>query len=128
MDIRSKLISGIVASFCLATQVMAQTSAFSQPHARILGAADESMSVTLSGNVHPLVTTTAEGDSKPIDESTPMEHMILHLKGDAAQDAQLAQLLAEQKDPKSPLYHRYLTPQDFGVSPNLAPPPPISRK
>jgi subtilase family serine protease len=41
--------------------------------------------------------------------------MVLLLKGDANQEAALAQLIAAQNDPKSPLYHHYLTPQEFGA-------------
>ncbi len=39
--------------------------------------------------------------------------MILHLNGDATQDAQLSQLLVE--DRKSPLYRQYFSPQEFGA-------------
>jgi len=42
-----------------------------------------------------------------------MERLILNLKGDSNQEAQLAQLVAQQNDPKSPLYHKFLSPQEF---------------
>jgi len=115
MHIRSAFISGIVTCLWFAVQAPAQTSALSQPHARIVQSVDESSSVTLLGNVHPLIAAAAASASKPLDDSTPMEHMILHLKADATQEAQLAQLIAQQKDPKSPLYRQYMTPQDFGA-------------
>ena len=44
-----------------------------------------------------------------------MEHIILFLKGDSNQESQLEQLIAQQNNPKSPLYHHYLTPQQFGA-------------
>jgi subtilase family serine protease len=60
--------------------------------------------------MHPLV---AGSPSSPVDDFTPMQHMILYLKGDTTQEAALAQLVAQQHDPKSPLYHQFLSPQNF---------------
>jgi hypothetical protein len=57
--------------------------------ARITKNIDESNLVTISGNVHPLVA--AANSSEAADEGMPMEHMILFLKGDAGQEAQLEQ-------------------------------------
>ena len=96
-------------------QAAGQTPALSRPSARIIQSVDESATVALPGNVHPLAAAaSATGTSIPVDDSTPMKHIILHLKSDSNQEAQLGQLLAQQNDPKSPLYHHYLTPQDFG--------------
>jgi subtilase family serine protease len=48
------------------------------------------------------------------DKSKPMERMILALKLAPESKARLETLLAEQQDPKSPNYHRWLTPRQFG--------------
>jgi subtilase family serine protease len=73
----------------------------------------------LQGNVHPLAAAAA-GTSSPADNGTPMQHMVLYLKGTDAQEALLEQLIEAQSNPKSPQYHQYLTPAQyaaqFGVS------------
>ena len=104
----------ILASLLLAAEAAGQapTTSFAQPHARILQSIDEFTTVTLGGNVHPLAAASV---SQPAEAFTPMEHMVLFLKGDATQEAQLAQLIAQQNDPKSPVYRHFLTPEEFGA-------------
>ncbi len=82
------------------------------PRNRVLDRIDEDRSVTLRGNVHPLASSAV---SQALTTSVPMQHMILHLKSDPSQQAALEQLIAQQHDPKSPLYHQFLSPQDFGA-------------
>ena len=112
MNIIFTSVRPILVSLLLAGCAAAQSPSFAQPHARVLESVSESTRVTFSGNIHPLVA--ASKTSKPADDGLPMEHMILFLKGDATQEAQLAQLIAQQHDPKSSLYHHFLTPQQFG--------------
>src|ERR1051326_3546938 len=45
----------------------------------------------------------------------PMKNMIMLLSVRPDAQAQLDQLLAEQQDPKSPNYHKWLTPAEFGL-------------
>ena len=112
---RLPLLSSIAASVLLITHALAQTAVPSHPSARLFLTIDESSTITLSGNVHPLAANAlAAGASTSAEDSTSMEHMILHLKSDANQESQLATLVAQQNDRTSPLYHHYLTPQDFG--------------
>jgi uncharacterized membrane protein len=108
MRTHQPLLSALAAFFWLATNALAQT----QPEARILQPVDETNLVTLSGNVHPALSAAAV--SAALDPGTPMERMVIHLKASAAQEAQLAQLVADQHDPKSPLFHQFLSPSDFG--------------
>ena len=42
-----------------------------------------------------------------------MEHMVLHLQASAEQEIQLATLIAQQSDAKSPNYRHFLTPIEF---------------
>jgi pseudomonalisin len=112
MNSRDSFFRAMLASLLLAGCAVAQSPTFAQPRARILESVDDTARVSLRGNIHPLVT--ASRMSQPADDGTPMEHMILFLKGDDTQEAQLAQLIAQQHDPKSALYHHYLTPQEFG--------------
>ncbi|HEX4773586.1 MAG TPA: protease pro-enzyme activation domain-containing protein [Bryobacteraceae bacterium] len=44
-----------------------------------------------------------------------MEQMILSLKPDPAQEAALEQLIATQNNPKSPQYHHFLKPAEYGA-------------
>ncbi len=73
---------------------------------------DESNRVP-SGNVHPLAS--AQADAGPADLNLSMERMILSLKLRPRAQARLDKLIAAQHDPKSPLYHHWLTPEQFGA-------------
>ena len=68
--------------------------------------------VVLQGNVNP--HARPEFDVGPTDYSLPMERMILSLRLSPDKQSELEQLLAEQQDPASPNFHRWLTPEEFG--------------
>jgi len=74
---------------------------------------DELQSVTLPGNVHPLAR--AEFDRGPVSGETRLDRMILALKPSASQQSELDALVEAQYDPASPLYHRWLTPAEYGA-------------
>jgi len=76
-------------------------------------AINEADRVTRHENVHPLAR--AEFDRGSADQNMPMDNMILLLSPRASAQAELNTLLADQQDPKSPNFHRWLTPQDFGL-------------
>jgi uncharacterized membrane protein len=118
MKTRTSILAAIFAPIYFAVCLGAQTPTLAHPQARILRDVDDASTVKLAGNVHPAV---AASPSIPVEESTPMEHMILFLKGDAAQEAQLAALLSQQNDPKSSLYHHFLKPQEFAAQFGAAP-------
>ena len=111
--------STLLASLVFCSYAAAQTQSLAIPQAQILQVVDESNSVTLIGNVHPL--TLQATSSAPADLGTPMQHMMLTLQGTAAQEAALEKLIAAQNDPASPLYHQYLTPQSFAAQFGAAP-------
>jgi subtilase family serine protease len=73
---------------------------------------DENDRVVLHGNVHP--KARPEFDAGPTDPSLPMQRTILLLKIAPEKRAELDRLLAEQLDPSSPNFHRWLTPEEFG--------------
>ncbi len=73
---------------------------------------DESSRVTLQGNVHPLARP--EFRIAPASRSLPMERMVLVLPLRKGADAQVEALLAAQGNPKSPLYQKWLTPEQYG--------------
>src|SRR5947209_2494455 len=74
---------------------------------------DDSNRVTRHGNVHPLART--ENDRGAADLEMPMNNLILLFSMRPDAQAQLDQLLAGQQDPQSPNYHKWLSPQEFGL-------------
>ena len=87
---------------------------------RLAGPLDATRVVPLPGHVHP--RARAEFDQGPVDPSTPIPHAVLGLKLTSSQQSDLEQLLAAQRNPASPDYHRWLTPDQFaarfGASPS----------
>ena len=85
---------------------------------RIVVPIDETQAVTLLGNVHPFARS--EFDLGAVSGETRLERMLLQLEPSAAQQAELDALVEAQHDPKSPLFHHWLTPAEysarFGVS------------
>jgi uncharacterized protein (TIGR03437 family) len=79
---------------------------------RITQAVDDTKLVTFQGNTHPLART--EYDQGAVPRDLPMERMLLLLSRGPEQEAALQQLLAEQQDPNSANYRRWLTPAQFG--------------
>ncbi len=65
--------------------------------------------------------TSIENDRGPLDSSRIIGGMSLVFRRSAAQSADLTKLLAEQRDPSSPGYHAWLTPDSyadrFGLTP-----------
>jgi len=74
---------------------------------------DERDRVVLHDNVNPLAQPQFEIGRT--DFNLPMERMIFSLRLRAGAQAELERLLAQQHDPASPLYHHWLTPEEFGA-------------
>jgi len=89
-------------------------SAFAQtvPQARVMQSVRNDKLATLRGNVHPMAR--ASNDRGELPATQPVTRMTLVLQRSATQETALQQLLSEQQDPKSPNYHAWLTPQQFG--------------
>jgi len=115
---RRRSIAVSVAIF-LAAFLSSVSHASAQPADRLRAAIDNSRTVPLPGNRHPLARP--EYDLGTVAPETRLDRMILVLQSDAAQQQALAALLDAQKDPQSPLYHQWLTPETFadrfGASP-----------
>lgn len=97
----------------VAGSMAAQTPAAARPQARIHKAAVDLDSIHLAGNVHPEVRKAIT--SSALDPDTLLDHLVLHLQASPSQEAELDALLAQQGDPTSPNYHRFLSPQEFGA-------------
>jgi subtilase family serine protease len=85
---------------------------FMQPRDRITSFIDDDQRVTLRGNVHPLAA--ARYDAGVVAPDFPMQHMLLTLLPDAAQQEALNQLVDAQHNPESAYYHQWLTPEQYG--------------
>ncbi len=77
---------------------------------RVVNDADR---MQLRGNTHPLAR--AEFDRGAADISAPMNNMVLSLSVRSGAQAELQTLLAQQQDPHSPNFHKFLTPEQFGA-------------
>jgi len=119
--IRNFLLLSAVTLLVAAPRGVGQTQASSQSAlaqvpavpARITQAIDETQLVRLKGNVHPLAR--AEFDQGPVSSATPMKRMMLLLQRSPEQETALEQFMAEQMSKESPNFHKWLTPEQFGV-------------
>ncbi|MGA2002498.1 MAG: protease pro-enzyme activation domain-containing protein [Terriglobales bacterium] len=92
-------------------------SAASKP--MITGAIDESQLVTLSGNTTP-AALQPQNDRGPVANSLVFDHLLLILKPAPETEAQLERLIDEMHNQKSPEFHHWLTPSQFGERFGLA--------
>ena len=109
---RRRIISG-----CLLVLTLSLAHALGAED-RITLAVDDSRRAALPGSVTPHIQSGT--DLGPVDPSMALPYVTLVLKPSSSQQADLDQLLAQQQDPSSPNYHRWLTPEQyadcFGVS------------
>ena len=74
---------------------------------------DESRTVTLAGNVHPLAR--AQFDRGAAESNLALKQMVLVLQSSPEQQSELDALTTAQQDPHSPQYRQWLTPAEFGA-------------
>jgi uncharacterized protein (TIGR03437 family) len=81
---------------------------------------DAARIVRLNGNLRPMMLR--QNDEGRVDAALRLPAMTLLLRSSASQQADLRQLLADQRNPSSALYHHWLTPEEFadqfGISPH----------
>jgi hypothetical protein len=110
---RNRSCAAMVAVVCLSLSVRGiATAQTAGPQARVAAAVRNDQLVTLRGNVHPMAR--AANDRGPLPDQRPVTKIRMLLQRSAAQESALQQLMAQQLDPKSPNYHAWLTPQQFG--------------
>lgn len=63
-----------------------------------------------------LLSAQPRYDQGPVEPSFALRAITLLLKPTPKQQADLDRLLAEQQDPASPNYHRWLTPEEYAAS------------
>jgi hypothetical protein len=86
---------------------------------RIAGPIAVSPVVWLEGNRRPVFQPG--NDQGPVADSFKLENINLIFKPTEEQQASLATLLDQLQDPSSPLYHHWLTPEQFADNFGLSP-------
>src|SRR5450759_1499246 len=115
----SKLSPGKLSTLILCILILS-TPSFAAAPDRITGPIVSSQTVTLPAGVH--FKAQPQFDQGPVDPSFPLSYMTRRTVPSASQQRAISRLLAQQQDPRSPLYHKWLTPEQyadrFGLSPN----------
>ncbi len=78
---------------------------------RVTRPVDAAHTQVIAGTVHPLALP--KSDQGPVDDGMPMGFVVLLFKPSAVQQAGLDSLLASQQNPASPLFHKWLTPEEY---------------
>ena len=103
----------------LATSIgFARIAAAAAPD-RVTRPVDATQTVTLNGNLAP--QAQPQFDRGSVDDGMPMNYMVLLVQPSASQQADLEHLLANQQNPSSPFYRRWLSPEEFGNRFGLSP-------
>jgi hypothetical protein len=84
----------------------------SQSASRITQPIDDSRSVTLKGNVHPLAQPRYDQGAVP--DSFPAGRMLVLLQRSPEREAALRQFIHDAHTPGSPSYHKWLKPEQLG--------------
>ncbi len=96
-----------------AVLVISFASAAQPPSPRIRGPIEARPSVSLPGSVDPHIRDAEDLGPLPADVTIP--GITLVLSRSPQQQAALDQLLVEQTNPSSPLFHQWLTPDQFAT-------------
>ena len=106
------LVPVCVACFLLTVAAISPAQ-ITAPQDRILQPIDGRQMTALRGNVHPLARP--EFDQGRLNPLTPLQGVTLSFKLSASQQADVDELMAEQQDPASPNYHKWLTPEQYAA-------------
>jgi subtilase family serine protease len=79
---------------------------------------DDNKRVVIEGSKrHDIGQDNDRGD---VDDDLPMEHMLLQLRHSPEQELKLQQFIDELNTPGSPIFHRWISAQEFGQNFGLA--------
>ena len=101
-------VCGWIAVCALTTTVTAQT-----PALRIRSEVNSSFSASLKGSLHPLAQP--QFDAGRMQANTKLNGMGIVFNRSAQQEADFEALLQAQQNPASPLYHQWLTPEQYAA-------------
>jgi subtilase family serine protease len=103
----------VLVSLLIGSGAFAQTGTTKGPGARIQGEIADAQRMVVPGTHSPLAR--AEFEAGQVPASTKLEGMTIVLGRSASQEADLQALLAEQQDPHSTQYHKWLTADEFAA-------------
>lgn len=98
-----------VAALALGTALTAKAEKRQLVTSRI----DDNVRTTLVGNTRP--EAIAKNDRGLVSPELRFNHLLLVLKRPAELDAQLAKLIDDMHDPKSPMFHKWIGAEEFGT-------------
>jgi len=107
-----------IAGWIAACSLFAISSPAQRPVARITTVVDDADRTTIYGT-HPVMART-EDEAGRVPLGSKFEGISIAFSRTPAQEADLQALLAAQQDPTSPLYAKWLTPDEFGARFGLA--------
>jgi subtilase family serine protease len=115
-----RLVVAVVACLCavvlLTLPGFAETSPYSkcssQALPRIINRVDDNALISLQGNLHPLAQ--AQYDQGKVEDSLPLEHIILMLQRSPEQETALETRIDQMHNRRSAYYHQWLSAQDVG--------------
>jgi len=103
----------LVASLMVCLFVIASPLLAQQPPVLVTQTVDNSVRTVLPGNVHPLARAQFDQGEAPSD--LVLHRMLLVLKHSPQQETAMRRLIENQQYKKSPSYHQWLTPVEFGA-------------
>src|SRR5450631_544177 len=83
------------------------------PQNRIVQAIDQSQMTALRGNIHPLARS--EYDQGRVNPGMQLQGVSIAFRLSPTQQTALDELLAQQQDPSSPNYRKWLTPEQYAA-------------
>ena len=108
-----KIFAGRFYVFVLLLMVTVSLNSHAQaPRNLITQPVNETQLVTVAGQMHP--AARPENDQGVVDDSLSLDHVIMMLKRTPDQQQALTALIDQLHNPKSPAYHQWLTPEQFG--------------
>jgi subtilase family serine protease len=96
----------------LSLLLLVSSYSFAATPDRITGAIDSSQVVELARSLHP--KAQPQYDQGAVDPQFKLSYVTLLTSPSASQQRALDKLLADQQDPASPNYHKWLTPEQYG--------------
>ncbi|HEY9125600.1 MAG TPA: protease pro-enzyme activation domain-containing protein, partial [Acidobacteriaceae bacterium] len=106
------MLLALSAAASVATAQTPDSLATAPVPSRILEHVDNAHLSRLAGNTHPMARP--EFDRGLLQPTQPLNRLMLVLKRSPEQEAALAAFNQRQYDPKSPDYHHWLEPEEFG--------------
>src|ERR1700686_2809994 len=96
-------------TFCI---LLLTAIGMAQTQDRILRPIESSGSVALAKSIHP--KAKPQDGQGAVDPQTRLDYLTLVTSPSASQQRALGKLMAEQQDPASPNYHKWLMPEEYG--------------